>query len=148
MAAVASGEVERLAERVAHGKAARQAKGGHHGKPPWAFIRAADGLGLTIDPKLSHIAKGFIDHFVKSAPMRDAVRWLWETHPIRKAKSSMTRWMKNPALAGDIGKSALLVHRPLLANLHSQNHEIAEVCFCTYLTTINHTARSQSHFEG
>lgn len=104
LAAVNAGEVERMAERVAHGRAHRQSKGGHGAKPPWGFIRAADGLGLAVDPALQPITSATIHHFLRSNSVRATCTWLGREHGIRKSKSSLTRWLKNPAIAGGIGR--------------------------------------------
>ena len=104
LAAVAAGEVERLSERVAHGKAHRQSKGGHGAVPPWGFLRAPDGLGLVVDPNLQPITKGAIDYFLQSRSIRATGTWLLETHNVKKGKTSLHRWFRNPALAGGIGR--------------------------------------------
>lgn len=106
LAAVSAGEVERLAERTAHGRAHRQSKGGHGAKPPWGFLRSPDGLGLVVDPALEQICRELIQHFLQSRSIRATSTWLLETHRIRKGKTSLKRWLQNPAIAGGIGRCA------------------------------------------
>lgn len=106
LAAMSAAEVERLAERVAHGRAHRQGKGGHGARPPWGFLRAPDGLGLVVDPELAPICRGLISEFLARRSIRGASSWLLEAHRIRKSKSSMRRWLLNPALCGGIGRAS------------------------------------------
>jgi DNA invertase Pin-like site-specific DNA recombinase len=106
LAAVSAGEVERLAERTAHGRAHRQSKGGHGAKPPWGFLRSPDGLGLVVDPALEQICRELIQHFLQSRSIRATSTWLLETHRIRKGKTSLKRWLQNPAIAGGVGRCA------------------------------------------
>lgn len=106
LSAVNAGEVERLAERVAHGRAHRQSKGGHGGKPPWGFLRAPDGLGLVVDPELEEVSRGAIEHFLRSRSIQETVLWLNRTHGIHKPRLSFRNWLKNPAIAGGIGRCA------------------------------------------
>lgn len=113
LAAVSAGEVERLSERVAHGRAHRQSKGGHGAKPPWGFRRAPDGLGLVVDPELEPITRSVIEHFIQGRSIRATSSWLSDTHGIAKGKSSLRRWLMNPCLAGGIGRaSGTTVKRP------------------------------------
>jgi site-specific DNA recombinase len=106
LAAVSAGEVERLAERTAHGRAHRQSKGGHSAKPPWGFHRSPDGLGLVVDPALEPVCRELIQHFLQSRSIRATSSWLLEAHRIRKGKTSLKRWLQNPAIAGGIGRCA------------------------------------------
>jgi DNA invertase Pin-like site-specific DNA recombinase len=110
LAAMAAAEVERLAERTAHGRAHRQAKGGHSARPPWAFLRSPDGLTLVVDPELEAVARGVIDHFLQHRSYRELSAWLATTHGLRKNKNALKRWLRNPALAGGIGRAAGTVH--------------------------------------
>lgn len=105
LAAVSAGEVERLAERTAHGRTYRQSKGGHSAKPPWGFRRSSDGLGLEVDPTLRDITTATIRHFLTSRSVRTTATWLMETHGISKPRSGLKRWLQNPALAGGIGRA-------------------------------------------
>lgn len=104
LSAVAAGEVERLSERTAHGRAYRQSRGGHGAQPPWGFMRAPDGLGLAIDPALEPITRATIATFLQTRSVRATVSWLQQEHKIAKGKTSMKRWLKNPAIAGGIGR--------------------------------------------
>jgi DNA invertase Pin-like site-specific DNA recombinase len=105
LAAVNAAEVERLAERVEHGRSHRQIKGGHGAKPPWCFLRAPDGLGLVVDPNMAGLGTATIQQFLASRSISTTSTWLLTTHGIRKSRKGLERWLKNPCIAGGIGRT-------------------------------------------
>jgi DNA invertase Pin-like site-specific DNA recombinase len=104
LGAIATGERERIRERIKDGLAERERRGLMVGGAPWGLRLTRTGAGVEIDPDLAPTVRQVLRIMEESATFGTAVRRIAAEVGKEKGRSSWRTWLHSPQLAGAVPK--------------------------------------------
>lgn len=104
LGAIATGERERIRERIKDGLAEREKRGLMVGGAPWGLRLTRTGAGVEIDPDLAPKVRQVLRIMEESATFGAAVRRIAVEVGKEKGRSTWRTWLHSPQLAGAVPK--------------------------------------------
>lgn len=102
LGAIATGERERIRERIKDGFAEREQRGMLVGQCPWGLRLTRSGAGVEIDPELEPTVRGVLQIMRESATFGTAVLRIAAELDVKKSRSVWRTWLHSPQLSGAI----------------------------------------------
>ncbi len=129
MGALATGERERIKERINDGLNARRALGLYVGQTPWGFRLTRTGCGVEIDPQLKPQVEAVLKVMDQEPTLTASAKLIEKELGVIKSRSVWRTWLNSPTLCGSLphgSKDHGVAHR--------QYKFITPGAFTSYLT--------------
>ena len=102
LGALATGERERIRERINDGLNARRAMGLYVGQTPWGLRLTRTGCGVEIDPTLRPQVEAVLQIMREERSVTNAARRIAEELGLAKSRSVWRTWLGSPHLSGSL----------------------------------------------
>ena len=129
LGALATGERERIRERINDGLEARRARGLFVGQTPWGFRLTRSGCGVEIDPALKEQVEAVLKVMGEERTLTASAKRIDAELGLAKSRSVWRTWLNSPTLCGSLphgSKDKGVAHR--------QYRSITPNAFTSYLT--------------
>ena len=104
--AIATGERERIKERINDGLAERRRRGLFVGQVPWGLRLTRTGVGVEVNPELEAKVRAVLDVMRCAPSLAAAAREIATTLGLVKSRSVWRTWILSPQLAGALPNGA------------------------------------------
>lgn len=138
--AIATGERERIRERIRDGLAERRKRGLFVGQVPWGLRLTRTGVGVEIDPELEPQVRAVLRILASSTSLGNATRQLADQLGLKRNRSSWRTWLRSPQLSGALPTGCRDQRQRVYDSIQYR-------AFTSYLTPVEHEALI-AKFEG
>jgi DNA invertase Pin-like site-specific DNA recombinase len=133
LGALATGERERIRERINDGLDARRALGLYVGATPWGLRLTRTGCGVEIDPELQPQVEAVLQIMRKERTVTNAAKRIAVELGLVKSRSVWRTWLNSPHLSGS------LPHGCVDRGVARRKYEsITPGAFSSYLSPVEH----------
>ena len=133
LGALATGERERIRERINDGLEARRALGLFVGQTPWGLRLTRTGCGVEIDPALQPQVEAVLEVMRQERTLTAAAKRISEQLGVSKSRAAWRTWLNSPALCGNLPHGSKDKGLPF-----RQYASITPGAFTSYLTPVEH----------
>ena len=133
LGALATGERERIRERINDGLNARRALGLYVGQTPWGLRLTRTGCGVEIDPEKQPEVEAVLQVMWEERTLTAVAKRISEEVGVSKSRATWRTWINSPALCGNLPHGSKDKGVPF-----RQYASITPAAFTSYLTPVEH----------